>query len=181
MHHHRSLHRTRLRLVGQVEANRKLEIELDGGRLVGATHRVQHLDIDLGTVEGAVTGVHLPVALADEVVQTLRQRRLRLLPQRQVAHGLLGARGQLQLEGHAEDAVHVTHEVQHARHLLLDLVRTAEDVRVVLLEAAHTRQSVQRARDLVAVQHAEVSEAQRQLYSVKTPPRTHLCSCGASA
>ena len=43
---------------------------------------------------------------------------------------------------HAEDAVDVAHEVQHAAHLLLDLVRTAEDVRVILLEATHARETV---------------------------------------
>ena len=44
-------------------------------------------------------------------------------------------------------------------HLLLG----AEDVRVVLREAAHAHQPVQRARRLVAMHHAELGQAQRQV------------------
>ena len=164
MHHHRTLHGARLRLVAEVEADGQLEVELDRGGLMHTVHGVHHLDIDLRTVERAVAGVHLPVASADEVIQTLLQRGLGSVPQREITHGLLGTGGQFQLEGHPEDAVDVAHEIEHARHLLLDLVRPAEDVRVVLLEAAHARQTVQRARQLIAVQHAKVGEAQGQLY-----------------
>lgn len=47
------------------------------------------------------------------------------------------------LVGHAEDVVDVSHELQGAHDLLLDLVLAAEDVRVVLTEtpyAGETRQ-----------------------------------------
>ena len=39
----------------------------------------------------------------------------------------------------------------------------AEDVRVVLLEAAHAREAGQGAAELVAVQHAKVCQAHGQL------------------
>jgi len=39
----------------------------------------------------------------------------------------------------------------------------AEDVRIVLLEAAHAREPRQRAAELVAVQHAKVREPDGQL------------------
>ena len=44
-----------------------------------------------------------------------------------------------------------------------DLVRSAEDVRIVLREGAHPHQPVQRARGLIAMHLAELREAQRQL------------------
>lgn len=41
----------------------------------------------------------------------------------------------------------------------MHLVWAAEDVRVVLLEAAHSRQACQCAAELVAVQHTKVCKA----------------------
>jgi hypothetical protein len=43
------------------------------------------------------------------------------------------------------------------------LVGPAEDVRVVLLEAPDAREAVQGPRELVAVQHAKVGEAEGEL------------------
>jgi hypothetical protein len=44
-----------------------------------------------------------------------------------------------------------------------DLIGSAEDVSVVLLEAAHARQPRQRAAQLVPVQHSEIGQSQRQI------------------
>ena len=57
----------------------------------------------------------------------------------------------------------VEHDVDHLHELLFELVRPAEDVGVVLREAAHARQSVQLAALFVAVNGAELGEAQRQI------------------
>ena len=161
--HHRALHGSLSALVAQVEADGELEVQLDGGGLVDTAKAVQHLDIDLGAVEGSVAGVDLPVTGADELVQRLAEVLLGLVPQLDVSHGLLGASGQLQLEGHTEDAVDVAHEVQHTADLLLDLVGTAEDVGVILLEATHTGETVESARKLVTVENTEVSQTDGQL------------------
>ena len=57
------------------------------------------------------------------------------------------------------------------RHdLVLDLVGADVDVRVVGDEVAHARQAGQDARQLVAVQHAVLGQAQRQL-AVRAHPR----------
>jgi hypothetical protein len=50
-----------------------------------------------------------------------------------------------ELVGESENAVDMLEKVQAAGHLRLDLVRAAEDVRVILLEPAHARQTSQRA------------------------------------
>ena len=70
-------------LVFEVEADGKLEVELDGGALVDALHGVHDLDVNLGAVERAVSWVHAPVALARELVHRLRQSLLRLTNGRQ--------------------------------------------------------------------------------------------------
>ena len=47
--------------------------------------------------------------------------------------------------------------------LRFDLLRHAEDVRVILREAAHAQQAVQHARALVAIHGAQLGQAHRQL------------------
>lgn len=49
-----------LALVLEVEADRQLEVTLDSSTLVRAVHCIEHLDVDLGTVEGTITSVGLP-------------------------------------------------------------------------------------------------------------------------
>ena len=55
------------------------------------------------------------------------------------------------------------HEVQHAQDLRVELVGPAEEVGVVLGEAAHAHQPVQHAGALEAVDGAELGEAEGQL------------------
>ena len=70
----------------------------------------------------------------------------------------------------AEGAQDVRGEVEHAQDLVLELVGAAEDVRVVLREAAHAHQAVQHARALEAVDGAELRPAIRQV-AVAAQPR----------
>jgi hypothetical protein len=50
-----------------------------------------------------------------------------------------------------------------SHHFRLDLLFGAEDVAIILGEAAHAHDAVQRARRLVAVALAELAVAQRQV------------------
>mmetsp|Transcript_32752 Transcript_32752/g.55219 ORF Transcript_32752/g.55219 Transcript_32752/m.55219 type:complete len:390 (+) Transcript_32752:512-1681(+) len=150
-------------LVLELEANGQLEVQLHRGALVDAFHRVVHLDVDLGPVKGAIARIHLPLPRPRESIQRLRQLSLRHVPQRRVPQCFGWSRRQLQLVGHAKHRVDEAHEIQRTQHLVLDLVLAAEDVSIVLLEPAHARESSERPGDLVAVQHAEVRDAQRQL------------------
>ena len=63
----------------------------------------------------------------------------------------------------AEVVVHFHRLRVEGRHFRLDLLFGAEDVAVVLGEAAHAHDAVQRARRLVAVALAELAVAQRQV------------------
>ena len=62
------------------------------------------------------------------------------------------------------------HEVEHAAHLVLELLGGAVDVGVVLGEVAHAEEPVQHAGELVAVHLAELGDAQRQV-AVAAPAR----------
>ena len=61
------------------------------------------------------------------------------------------------------------HEVEQRRDLVLELLLGAEDVAVVLREAADAHQPVQRAGPLVAVHRAELEQPQRQLAVAALP------------
>ena len=65
--------------------------------------------------------------------------------------------------GEIEGLEHVEHDVNHLHELLLHLVGAAEDVGIVLREAAHAGEAVQLARLLVAVHGAELGEAHGQV------------------
>ena len=62
-----------------------------------------------------------------------------------------------------ENAQHFPGEFDAVLHFLFDLLRHAENVRVVLGEAAHAQQAVQHARALVAIDGAQLSQPHGQL------------------
>ena len=80
-----------------------------------------------------------------------------------VAQRALGLGRELERERHAKGLVHGRNHIKDVGHLLLDLIDGAEDVRVVLLEAAHAGQARERAAELVAVEHAKVGHAEGQV------------------
>mmetsp|Transcript_47664 Transcript_47664/g.158892 ORF Transcript_47664/g.158892 Transcript_47664/m.158892 type:complete len:471 (-) Transcript_47664:421-1833(-) len=123
------------------------------------------MDVDLRPVKGAVARVEGPsaAALCLVLVERLRDHRLGGLPHRGVAKRALGLGREVERKVHPEPAVDGRDHVEHVGDLLLDLRDHAKDVRVVLLEAAHAREAGERARELVAVQHAEVGHAEGQL------------------
>ena len=118
------------------------------------------------TVEGGLAdllaGVEtlLAASLADGV--------LALLPDLVAADILLRvlrvAQGDLRLEVlKLEDGKHLLDDVDDVLKLRLHLIRTHEDVGVVLREGAHARQSVELAALLVAEDRAKLGDAQRQV------------------
>ena len=67
-----ALHLLIIRPVLQVEPLRELEVELDRRALERAAEGVANLDVDLGPIERAVSGVELPLA-GVELVESLLQ------------------------------------------------------------------------------------------------------------
>ncbi len=58
---------------------------------------------------------------------------------------------------------HVEGEFQAVRDLVFDLLRRAEDVRVVLGKSAHPQQAVHHARTFVAIHRPQLAQAHRQI------------------
>ena len=161
MQHDRSL----LLAVGvgvlEVEIQRHLEVELHRAALPRATQRIVQMEVDFGTVEGAI-------ALVDHVVHAeLVERGLQAAfggdPILVGAHGVLGARGQFDVVGEAELVVDGRDQIGHADDFLGQLVGAHEQMRVVLVEATDAEQAVQSALELVAVNQADFARANRQL------------------
>mmetsp|Transcript_26694 Transcript_26694/g.58522 ORF Transcript_26694/g.58522 Transcript_26694/m.58522 type:complete len:214 (+) Transcript_26694:648-1289(+) len=153
----------RVRGVLEVEPDRELEIKLNGGTLMDAIHGIHDLDIDLGPVEGTVSGVDLPVALSGKDVHGFLQGCLGPIPESVFSEGLLWPGGELQFVGHAENLVGELHKVQGPQHLGGDLIVAAENVTVVLLEASHTGQTGESTGKFVSVQHTEIGVSDGQI------------------
>ena len=163
MDHHRAMLLAVLADILQLEAFRHGEVELDGAQLPAAAQRVAHMEIDLGAVEGAVARIELVFDLFPG--QGAGQRRFRPLPDLQRADVFLLRAGRQFDEDllEVETRVHLEDQFDDADDLILDLLRGAEDVRVVLSELAHAEQPVQLPRFFVAMHHAQLGVLERQL------------------
>ena len=167
MDHHRHL----LLAVGAdvegAEAFRQVEVHLRGAALpVAADGVAQHI-LELRPVEGAFARVHRRLDLAAGLLGDLHEHLghdvLGPIPGGIRAHALFRTRRQLHhdlLE--AEIPVGGEDEIVDLEALVGHLLFGAEDVRVVLREAAHAHQPVQGARRLVAMHIAELGKPQRQ-------------------
>src|SRR5687767_2287639 len=91
------------------------------------------------------------------------ERAFGLVPVFVRAELVLGPRRELDAHIEIEEVVEEEAEIEAAEELLVDLVRRAEDVRVVLDEMPHAEKPVELARLLGSVQVAGLGEAQRQL------------------
>ena len=92
------------------------------------------------------------------------QRGLGAFPHLVRADALLGAERQHDVDVvEAEDCERLVHHVDEGRHLALHLIGPAEDMRVVLGEAAHPSQAVGDAGPFVSVEPPEVGETHRQV------------------
>eukprot|EP00050_Salpingoeca_kvevrii_P006220 m.288086 g.288086 ORF g.288086 m.288086 type:complete len:548 (-) comp11898_c0_seq1:182-1825(-) len=126
-----------------------------------ALEGVEDCDVNLGAVEGTIARVELPRVA--KVVEGILEGGLGAVPRLDIAKKLLGARGEVELKRKAKRAVHVGEKVEAALNLLVDLLGEAEDVGVILLEAADTREAREGAGKLVAVEDAKVGKAKREL------------------
>ena len=140
----------------ELEALRRLEVELDGGHLPRAADGVSGLHRDLGAVER-------PAALVEHQFEALgladlAERLGRLLPLLVGPDGLLLRLGR-QLEVEVVEAVvaqQTEHELEQRGQLVGHLLRGAEDVGVVLRHAPHPGEAVDHAGLLVAVDRPEL-------------------------
>src|SRR6185312_14067712 len=139
--------------VAQIEALGVRVIELNRSELPLPADGIGHVEVDLGTVECAVA--FLELVRQSRVDQRSAQRLLGAVPHLVSAYTKLGARPRRELRrvAEAEHSVAIVDHLDQTLHLIGDLRFGEIDVRVVLLELTHARESRQRAGDLVAVQH----------------------------
>mmetsp|Transcript_242 Transcript_242/g.520 ORF Transcript_242/g.520 Transcript_242/m.520 type:complete len:650 (-) Transcript_242:126-2075(-) len=134
----------------EAEALGQVEVRLDRRALPQPADGVLDLDVDLRAVEGAA-------ALVDAEgpplgVERILQRARREGPDLVGADGLLGASGEHDLVlSESELGENLLGQVEDRQDLSGELRREAEDVRVVLREAAYPEEAVERARALVPV------------------------------
>ena len=153
----------------EVEPLGVVEVGLDRRQLPRTSDRVAHVDVDLRPVERGV-------AVLDAVRQAVRVERLAerlggVVPDLVAADVLVRILGR-QVEREVVEAERPQHrqdEVEQAGDLVGHLLAGAEDVAVVLREAADPHQPVQRAGPLVAVDRAEFEQPQRQLAVAALP------------
>ncbi|MOA19847.1 hypothetical protein D3C78_1402540 [compost metagenome] len=160
--HHRVLATVVLADILGTEANRQVEVELQGTALPDSPQAILQRELDLRTVEGTFARLQLPRQTG--VVQRGLQRSLGAIPQVVGADALLRAGRQLELDIlETEVGVDVQGQLDEGGGLVLHLPFGAEDVGIVLHEAAHAHDAMQRTGRLVAVAGAELGQAQRQL------------------
>ena len=145
----------------KLEVEGHLEVQLNGAALPGTTQAVTQVEVNLRAVERAV-------ALVDDIghAQLLQGRFQavgRILPVLVGAHRILRAGGQLDKVFKAELGVHLIDQRHHPGDLIGNLLAGHEDMGIILGEAAHAEQAVERALQFVAVHQAQLAAAQGQV------------------
>mmetsp|Transcript_61073 Transcript_61073/g.113305 ORF Transcript_61073/g.113305 Transcript_61073/m.113305 type:complete len:250 (+) Transcript_61073:404-1153(+) len=120
----------------QVESNGQLEVQLDGSALVFPPHGISQADVNLGTIEGAITRIQAPVQT--RYIEHLLHGSFCRIPDCSFTNGLLRSSGQCHGRIETKLLVDKHQKLQCSKDLLLDLLRAAEDVCIILLEAAHS-------------------------------------------
>src|SRR5690606_23173778 len=164
---HRAVLRVILAYVREIEELGVLIVELDGAELPAAADRVLDVEVDLRTVERAVALLQLVVE--SDRLERIAQYRLRTVPEGVIAYALLRARRELHAVAQTERVVEVVDHFDQATHFLDDLRLHQVDVRVVLLELPHARETRQRTAHFVAVQHVLRRVAHGQLAVAASP------------
>ncbi len=147
--------------IGQVEAFGLVEVELHGREGLLVAPGVEHLHVDLGSVERGLARLRVPgqPGRRRDVVEHRAQRLLRLGPLRGLAEPAAGVvpAGQAQV-GHldAQGLEHLQHGDDGGAHLRPDLVGTAEHVRVVEIDLPHAAQPGEHTGPLRAEHRGEL-------------------------
>src|SRR2546427_1437739 len=144
------------------QAARHHEVDLHGAQLPGTADGVLQVVLDLRAIEGTLARQLLPFHATGG--QCRAQRAFGLVPGGVVTQPRFRAQGDLDLDlVEAEVLVNRQRLLVEGRHFRLDLVFRAEHVAVVLGEATHAQDAVQRAGRLVAVAGTKLTIADRQV------------------
>src|ERR1700677_1195886 len=142
----------------QLEAFGQDEVDLHGAELPFAADGIVQVDVELGPVERAA-------ALIDRIWQVVR---LKCVADRGFGDfvgraALFAGREKILEVIEVEGLHHPQRLIERLLEFALQLFGRAEEMRVVLREAAHAREPVQRTAALEAIDRAELGVADRQI------------------
>src|ERR1039457_5915799 len=152
--------------VFKTKTGRQCEVELNGRELPEPAENVDQLDVDLRSVEGSFAGDGL---VGNSFTSQCALQRIDGQIPILVGAGVGGAvfgipGGELDFEFvEAEGLEHGRGEVDAGYDFIFNLTRHAEDVRIVLCEAANAQQPMHGAGALVAIDVAELGVARGQV------------------
>lgn len=126
-------------LVLEIESDGKLEIKLNGTALMRSFEGIEHLDVDLGSVEGSITWVFLPGFA--KLVESLSKSALSLIPESIISKLVLRSGGELKLKLEAKDSIDEVKEVKYSQDFSHNVLRSAEDVSIILAESSDSGES----------------------------------------
>ena len=145
-----------------IQAFRQVGIDLQRAALPVTADGVAQHEFQLRAIEGALAGVQFEFNAGDGA--GFAQRALGLIPEFIAADAGFRPVAELDAElGEAEVAVDAGQQLDEFGGFRRDLVRGAENMRIVLGERPHPHDAVQRAGRLIAVARPEFRHAQRQL------------------
>ena len=143
VYHNRTVALVILSDVCQIKALGHLKIKLYSSALPCSAERIFKMEVDLRTVERAVSliyGIRLAV-----IFKRSAKRVCSHIPLLVAAHGIFRTRRQFKRIFESEYTVEVIYHTHYAENLTLDLIRSHEYMRVVLGKAAHAHKSVKRS------------------------------------
>jgi len=92
---------------------------------------------------------------------------------------MLGTSGQLHTEVEAKDGVSELDEIKHTSDLLFDLIRTAEDMGIILNETTNTSKTMESTRKLITVENTKLCKTKRKLTITACTVLEHQAVAGA--
>merc|ERR1711920_397330 len=123
--------------------------------------RVLELNVYLWAIERTVTLLQTPWLAGS--IKSFSQLLLGTVPKLNAAKRLLGPCAERECELKTKYTVDVEDKLESRGDLILDLFFGAKDVRIVLLEPAHSGKASQGAAQFISVENAEVSKPHGQL------------------
>ena len=119
----------------QVKSDRQLKVTLDCAALMGSLQRIKNFDVNFRPVKRAVTRVNRP-GLA-EFIERVFKSFFSLIPHFIGPETKFRTGRQLKIEGEPKDSINVLEEVQRVHDFISNLLRSAENMCVVLAESTH--------------------------------------------
>ena len=177
VNHDRSVLFAVLSHVRQVETFRHLEIQLNGSALPCSANAVFQVEVDFRSVKCAVAFVDF-VVLAQNIQCTFQCVGCRL-PLLVGTHAVFRTCGKFQLVLESEHLVEFVYQTYNAFDFFLYLVRSHEDVSIVLSKATNTHKSVQRTGKFVTVNKSKFRHTLGQVTVTVRFALVHQHSAGA--